>query len=318
MSNIVLTKEELEKFINAKLLQFAEMFISPTITVTEEGLECKRIIPRFWKKLVASSAEAYATKRHSGVVTEDRHIFDILHAFWKATESDTIDNNEYWKIVNTLADKLDGLSESGALSTPIDDNGWLSAETLGCETFPFCSLRNNEGTVVDCVMVFEKHNVADIFMSITESVTESKTDKFDLGNFCDGAKLFGLMSFSRSMSLSSILHGMIMSISSIKKPASRFTHTYLAVDETGLVKIGRTSDFVERLKCLAIGNPTIKMLVVLDGDVENKLHKRFSSQNRKGEWFCLSKTDILHIVSLHKVVWKNPVYDDIISKIDVG
>ena len=86
------------------------------------------------------------------------------------------------------------------------------------------------------------------------------------------------------------------------KTKKRQFDTYLAIDNTNLIKIGRSFDFFKRLRAMSIGNPTIKMLAVFDGDSEKRWHNRFASKNKKGEWFRLSKSDIKDLIKNNKVV----------------
>lgn len=72
-------------------------------------------------------------------------------------------------------------------------------------------------------------------------------------------------------------------------------YTYIITDSSGLYKIGSSHDPKKRIKSLAIGNPTISVVLVIDGDAENELHGMFESQRVKGEWFGLHAKDIEYI-----------------------
>lgn len=65
------------------------------------------------------------------------------------------------------------------------------------------------------------------------------------------------------------------------------TSTYIVRHPlTGMIKIGRTVDVPGRIKSLQTGAGAIlTTLAVIKGDVEQELHKRFSSLRRHGEWF---------------------------------
>lgn len=59
-------------------------------------------------------------------------------------------------------------------------------------------------------------------------------------------------------------------------------------EETGLIKIGESSNYIERVECLSSQNKTTLFLLgVMDGDysMESAIHKRFSHLRSSGEWF---------------------------------
>jgi hypothetical protein len=54
----------------------------------------------------------------------------------------------------------------------------------------------------------------------------------------------------------------------------------------GPVKIGRAEDVADRVKTLQTGHhDELRVLLVLDGDRESELHKRFRRDRIRGEWF---------------------------------
>ena len=64
--------------------------------------------------------------------------------------------------------------------------------------------------------------------------------------------------------------------------------TYILSNKaTGLLKIGRTSDVKTRISALECGaGARLELLLVIEEDVENKLHKHFNSLRMQGEWFA--------------------------------
>jgi Meiotically up-regulated gene 113 len=62
--------------------------------------------------------------------------------------------------------------------------------------------------------------------------------------------------------------------------------TYFVANEDGHIKIGKAIDPVHRLKCLQTGSAQrLKILYVINNDVEAHLHKRFAHLRKSGEWF---------------------------------
>ena len=79
-------------------------------------------------------------------------------------------------------------------------------------------------------------------------------------------------------------------------------YTYIVTDSSGMYKIGSSYDPKKRIKSLAIGNPTISVVLVIDGDVEKELHGMFESQRVKGEWFGFHAKDIEYIRDNYKTI----------------
>lgn len=73
--------------------------------------------------------------------------------------------------------------------------------------------------------------------------------------------------------------------------------TYLMKDKnTGLVKIGSSSDISVRIQTLSCGNPYLSILAVLDKNIEKELHLKFADKKIKGEFYNLTNEDVSHII----------------------
>lgn len=73
--------------------------------------------------------------------------------------------------------------------------------------------------------------------------------------------------------------------------------TYLMKDKnTGLVKIGSSSDISVRIQTLSCGNPYLSVLAVLDKNIEKELHLKFADKKIKGEFYNLTNEDVSHII----------------------
>ena len=72
--------------------------------------------------------------------------------------------------------------------------------------------------------------------------------------------------------------------------------TYLIKDaSSGYIKIGKSADILTRFKSLRTGNPGIKLIMVIDRNVETELHQKYECKNLEGEWFNLSDNDLIDI-----------------------
>ena len=65
---------------------------------------------------------------------------------------------------------------------------------------------------------------------------------------------------------------------------------------TGLVKIGSSSDISVRIQTLSCGNPYLSILAVLDKNIEKELHLKFADKKIKGEFYNLTNEDVSHII----------------------
>lgn len=74
-----------------------------------------------------------------------------------------------------------------------------------------------------------------------------------------------------------------------------FTYTYIFSDDSCKYKIGKTTDIKKRFSALSIGNPTLKIIAIINRDVEEELHQHFRRKHIKGEWYDLSASDIDYI-----------------------
>ena len=309
-----MTEIDFEKYVFHKLNEFAEMFGSKELSYGENGIESKSNISKPWLDLVLQTINA-AIKGKDCVRTTDKLTYNILCNYWKGTERFTIDSRELADICEVLDDKIRILHQKGMLSKDTENLGLMIAnDAMSCEVFTICELVDDDDKVIDRLMMFRKQDVIEIFMSVLSEITENKTDLYNFDYFIGNAKFLYSAGVIVHPYASALLKGMFDVLCSSENKKSQFD-TYLAIDDTNLIKIGRSSNFFERLRAMSIGNPTIKMLAVFDGDSEKRWHNRFASKNEKGEWFHLSKLDIKGLIQNNKVVWKNPAFDNMIKNL---
>ena len=78
-----------------------------------------------------------------------------------------------------------------------------------------------------------------------------------------------------------------------KKPTQK---AYILKDNnTGLYKIGRSINPLDREKTLQAEKPTIKLIKIFKDDVERELHDKYNKQRIRGEWFNLNKVQLKYI-----------------------
>lgn len=80
------------------------------------------------------------------------------------------------------------------------------------------------------------------------------------------------------------------------KPKRTGYQTYLIKDTSNnYIKIGRSIDYLKRYNVLSSINLNIKILFIINADVEAELHKKYSDKRIHGEWFNLTDKDINNI-----------------------
>lgn len=75
---------------------------------------------------------------------------------------------------------------------------------------------------------------------------------------------------------------------------------------SGLYKIGKTRNPVERMKAFGVQLPfAVELIHVIKcysaDEVERRLHSRFASKRERGEWFALSDEDVAGLKLIHEV-----------------
>jgi hypothetical protein len=74
------------------------------------------------------------------------------------------------------------------------------------------------------------------------------------------------------------------------------TQTYLMKNKrNGLYKIGRSINPLQREKTLQSEEPEIEMVKVWEDNIESILHRKYTDQRVRGEWFELNKTQVKYI-----------------------
>lgn len=75
--------------------------------------------------------------------------------------------------------------------------------------------------------------------------------------------------------------------------------TYLMSDGV-FIKIGKSSNPVAREETLQALQPSIKLILVIQLNIERSLHDEFNEKRIRGEWFDLSEEDVENIKNKYK------------------
>lgn len=292
---------------------FLERYGSGKISVDKSGnLRMNLSVNKSWSDAIRASVLA-SLSINGPVSVLDKREFSAFKDFLIDTELDTISNEEYWNLVNETIEKVEVLCENGLISMPYEDLGMLVSESFSSEVVDICFLKKDSVTVVDSVSRFRRENVIEVLSSVFKNILKDATLSCRCEDIFSASRLLLCNNNIYKARYYDVLMGAVKLINTEKYSNIEKYNTYLATDKTGYVKIGRSSDIQKRLHTLKIGNPTIKMLCSFSVDVGNKLHKRFYGRKVNGEWFNLSKEEIVSLTKEFKINWKNPMFDKIIS-----
>lgn len=85
----------------------------------------------------------------------------------------------------------------------------------------------------------------------------------------------------------------------LKYRPKELTHVYLMIDtSTGLIKIGRSIDPMQREKTLLSDKSSISLIFVsplCHRKIEKVFHKKFAEKRQRGEWFRLDAHEVQQI-----------------------
>lgn len=85
----------------------------------------------------------------------------------------------------------------------------------------------------------------------------------------------------------------------------RHYKTYILLSNNGQCKIGRSINISKRIKQIATCNPNLIGAYIIDRDIENELHIKYINNNINGEWFSLSKFQLLYLKNKHDAEYVN-------------
>ena len=301
-------EKDFNDFLLQKLKEFSLMYGDEKTELTASGFVSTTSVTKAWSDLIVKTCASYlGCEKH--YETKDEETFSIVCNFWKRYDN-IITDGECWELSNLLVDKISELEDSGLINLNGDRIGEISSEIAFSLMTQIFSLKDDRGNVIDGFGI-SKPNIENI---VESSITKMATSKYNTDFVFGHCLLICMTPAYRSSSDFSKLKAIIQCMRT--KPDEEVKNsTYLATDSTGFVKIGRSSDFIEREQTLKIGNPTFNMLAVIGSDIETSLHKQYKSKNVTGEWFSLSIDDIRSILSSHKIVWKNDKFDELIKTI---
>lgn len=198
-------------------------------------------------------------------------------------------------------------SEIRGLSFPdlLKQDGGLKAVSDDIEKGTACEVRAMEVAmylVKDAMGIYqEAQEVTDAFVDTHENYEESMDSACKLMGQAKTILEIALNSFTHYPSITKTLKSMFMLLNyyeayaiiatmasiKMKEGEAENTSTYFFKNPvTGLIKIGRSVDIKTRKQAVQCGSGVeLKVLLVVSGDSERELHKKFAEYRKHGEWF---------------------------------
>ena len=95
-------------------------------------------------------------------------------------------------------------------------------------------------------------------------------------------RMLSLLGYHKAYAIVPVIHGIQM-----QEVKTRNISTYFFKNpKTGLIKIGKSIDIKTRKQAVQCGSGVeLDVLLVIDGDSERELHKKFAEYREHGEWF---------------------------------
>lgn len=276
-------------------------------SIIEDKLNVRILIPQ---DLIRNIEHVFGCvfDKHGNVVLKKREDFNkIKAAFSEFSEMLTME--QVSEIIYSFETKLKNLSRSGVLDFDEQDCEFTATESI-FYAFPMVAiLEEKDGVIRDFLCWADSIHINDtisrLFREASLNIREPYTAKEVMG-ISTILPLMGRYEVSSSMFL--LIKGVINMCGPIEQKKKKYK-TYLAIDQTGLVKIGKSSNIKEREKTLRTGNTTLKIIAYFPLDIENELHKRFEDKHVRGEWFKLSKEEITNIIKEQGAEWVSTILE---------
>lgn len=283
---IILSKEE------KVLLDFSELLKNFIFGYGKMESECINgefrttiSIPERWVNLIESvSKSKFCLTGCIKVLNSES--FNILRDF--LLKYDNIANGEIvGEAINILDGKIELLYEKGIINIDVLESTSIASEIISCYFHPIVSFG-------DEYLYYTDGDIQKLLYYLSTNIGAS---------LIDGLKLLPL--FIRDIMAIPPKYRIISLLSIIDyiDKKERTYNTYIGTDSSGMYKIGRTSNLIDREKSIKTGNHSYRTVILIKGDFENEIHKLFSEKNIRGEWFALSNIDLNYIISNYDIIF---------------
>ena len=281
--------------------KFAFEYFKPTKTTENETTTFSFSLPTKWYDVISSVIDVVSGKDNP-IIMSHKGGFDLISDFIvKELPSVFVKSSQYWDLVNELTEKIHLLI----------DNGYSNIEPEWAEEAAKFILEPNFEIALDyknedggLLALFYISNEFDYKKYLEQLICnlELKND------YCKGhiRSMIGMTSIViADHGKMELIRNSIYQISSYDNIPHKPIQTYFAIDDSGLVKIGRSNDWKKREGQLKTGNANVKIILVLKDNVETELHRKFYGKQYRGEWYMITKDDIISIMNGYNVEYKD-------------
>ena len=276
---------------------FAIRYYHPTITEEGDNTTFSFSIPTKWHDVISEVIEIVKNDTKP-IIMLHKCSFDIVSEFFSEKFPDIfVTSSQYWDMVNKLTDKIDELVSGGYSNIEPEFTEEAAKFILGYEFEVAVECEKEKGSMVALYYLPNRFDCNKFFNQLISNLEINNKDCLKSIKFHAWIDSIYLLELGKVTLINNIIDSIHIPEVSLQKSMQ----TYFAIDDSGLVKIGRSIDWKNREKQLKTGNANIKIILVLQEDVEVELHKKFYDYQYSGEWYRISKDDINKIINNYTV-----------------
>lgn len=281
--------------------KFAFEYFKPTKTTENETTTFSFSLPTKWYDVISSVIDVVSGKGNP-IIMSHRCSFDFISDFIvKELPSVFVKSNQYWELVNELTEKIHLLIDNGYSNIEPE---WAeeAAKFILAPNFEIAlDYKNEDGGLLALFYISNEFDYRRYLERLICNL-ELKND------YCKGhiKSMIGMTSIViADHGKMELIRNSIHQICSYDNIPHKPIQTYFAIDDSGLVKIGRSNDWKKREGQLKTGNANVRIILVLKDNVETELHRKFYDKQYRGEWYMITKDDIIGIMNSFDVEYKD-------------
>lgn len=281
--------------------KFAFEYFKPTKTTENETTTFSFSLPTKWYDVISSVIDVVSGKGNP-IIMSHRCSFDFISDFIvKELPSVFVKSSQYWELVNELTEKIHLLIDNGYSNIEPE---WAeeAAKFILAPNFEIAlDYKNEDGGLLALFYISNEFDYRRYLERLICNL-ELKND------YCKGhiKSMIGMTSIViADHGKMELIRNSIHQICSYDNIPHKPIQTYFAIDDSGLVKIGRSNDWKKREGQLKTGNANVRIILVLKDNVETELHRKFYDKQYRGEWYMITKDDIIGIMNSFDVEYKD-------------
>lgn len=281
--------------------KFAFEYFEPTKTIENETTTFSFSLPTKWYDVISSVIDVVSGKGNP-IIMSYKGSFDLISDFIvKELPSVFVKSSQYWELVNELTEKIQLLIDNGYSNIEPE---WAeeAAKFILAPNFEIAlDYKNEDGGLLALFYISNEFDYKEYLERLICNL-ELKDD------YCKG-QITGMIGFTNlvvsALGKLALIKNAINQINPYERTPHSSTQTYFAVDDSGLVKIGRSNDWKKREGQLKTGNANVRIILVLKDNVETELHRKFYDKQYRGEWYKITKDEIINIMDSYDVEYKD-------------